>query len=306
MSQSRVRPAISVPTGRGKLKVTCARCKTQWDWSPVEGQPDIRELPFRCALNGARFRVVFGRQDASHRYRVVHVYSAVDGSFPVVAAASGSRFLGRLLAPFRGGRRHKGTELTALPATQNFEARQFDFGGWYCPCCGLSRDVPSHPQFVRCGTCGECVCCARLIRVSPGIETFACHDGCKGGGRITGHIESFDASPLHASTEAAELLNRSQPGSTAKIENSDSAKRIRRQTGRVLAVRINHPAFIYSPSVCWRALNSRSHCCSFLRSSIAWSWCWYASVTDKPVQGIASSISNSSVNKDCFKWGGKV
>ncbi len=243
---------LSVPTGLGTIKIRCVQCKTQWTWSPEEDAPEMRELPFRCALTGKRFNVAFGRYHRNHKYRVVHVSMAPTIEAPSTPPPTAQPLLTKFLGPFHLsvkpapstppptarplltkflGPFHLSAKPAPLPkpapaSRQNFDAREFDFGGWYCPCCGYSHDVPTYPQFVRCGTCKEYVCCARVTRVSLGIETFECHDGCKGGGRITGQIETFDGSPISASSNSAAKLKQSEPESTSVIQKSDSPNRI--------------------------------------------------------------------------------
>lgn len=226
---------LSVPTGLGTIKIRCVQCKTQWTWSPSEDAPEMRELPFRCAITGKRFTVAFGRYHPNHKYRVVHV-----SPVPMIEAPSTSQptprpLLTKFLGPF-----HLSAKPAPLPkpapfSRQAFDASDFDFGGWYCPCCGYSRDIPAYLQFVRCSTCNECVCCGRVTRISPGIETFECHDECKGGGRISSnHIETFDGSPISASSNSAAKLKQSEPESTSLLQESDSPNRISPPSGQTL------------------------------------------------------------------------
>ena len=231
---------LSVPTNRGKIKVTCVRCKTQWVWSPSESAPEMRELPFQCAATGKRFKVAFGRSDANHKYRVVHVSAepvleasadsqpsarplltrlrevflpkksdeSPDQTVLAIEAPSNSQLserslLTKLREVFLPSKSEKPSALVLQSQSHAFDATEFDFSGWYCPCCGHSRDVPVHPQFVRCGVCKECVCGARVIHVSPDIKTYECHDGCRSTGRIVGHIETFDGSSIAGSMPSA-------------------------------------------------------------------------------------------------------
>lgn len=218
---------LAVPTGRGTIKIRCVQCKTQWTWSPAEDSPEMRELPFRCAHTGKRFNVAFGRYHQSHKYRVVHVSLASLIEAPPTPPPKPRALLTKFLGPF-----HLAEKPAPLPkptpvSRQNFDASEFDFGGWYCPCCGYSRDIPAYPQFVQCGTCKEYVCGGRVTRVSPGIKTFECHDECKGGGRISlNHIEIFDGSPISASLNSAAKLKQPEPNSTSLIPKSDSPDRI--------------------------------------------------------------------------------
>ena len=231
---------LSVPANRGKVKITCVRCKTQWVWSASDDAPSVRELLFRCAVTGKRFKVEFGRQDANHKYRVVHVYAEPVLDAPASSQPSARPLLTRLRETFLPNKTEKphrekvpalmappnsqpserslltkfrefflstkSAERATLASTspvQAFDAKDFDFSGWYCPCCGHSRDAAVYPQFLRCSKCNECVCGARVIRVSPEIQTFECHDGCKHVGRVGGQIETFDGSQTSSSLPAA-------------------------------------------------------------------------------------------------------
>lgn len=239
---------LSIPTDRGKIRVTCPSCKMQWCWSPSEAVPEMRELPFRCAVSGQRFRVAFGRYHPNHKYRVVHVSLEAVQQAPPAAPPSAGSLLTKLLDSFhdRGRIAHDSSEsprqapprlqssshslLTRLRESivpqqssqplqpsnsgprdsQAFDANEFDFAGWYCPCCGYCRDAPVYPPFVRCGTCDECVCCGRVTRVNASVATFECHDGCKGGGRLSGQLmTTLKGSPIDPTLPSAALADRS-------------------------------------------------------------------------------------------------
>ncbi len=59
-----------------------------------------------------------------------------------------------------------------------FNIEEFNFNGWYCPCCGYGKDEPVEFRFVRCGRCNEYVCGARVRRMPDGKIFFRCHDKC--------------------------------------------------------------------------------------------------------------------------------
>lgn len=218
---------LSVPTGLGRIKVTCARCKTKWIWSPSEDVPEMLELPFRCALTGNCFNVAFGRYHRNHKYRVVHVSPATAIQAPSTPQPMSHPLLTKILGSFLSVAKPASQPKPSPLARQTFDASEFDFGGWFCPCCGYSRDVPAYPQFVRCGTCKEFVCGGRVTRVSTGIATYECHDECKGSGRISeNHIETFDGSPISAPLGSTSALSPSVPDPKNAVHSSEVPKKI--------------------------------------------------------------------------------
>ncbi len=172
---------LRVPTDQGALRLTCPVCHASWDWLPPNTYTDVRMLPFRCAQTGQRFFVTFGRlQSPFHRFRILSV-------------------MGQM--PSADGRSEPDRDSRDVPSqspqcVQAFDAADFDFAGWYCPCCGYARAGEVEVPFVRCSTCNECVCGGRIIQIAGGLATFACHDSCGGGGRIEGRIASFDGMTL--------------------------------------------------------------------------------------------------------------
>jgi hypothetical protein len=164
---------VTVPTDKGPIKLRCSHCNSTWVFTPPS-VPDMRELNFRCATTGKQFKVAFARLSKNHQYRIVHI-------FPHVAFQQPARNSG--LSPVSG-------------RAELFDATEFSFAGWHCPHCGYGRDSDVESIFVRCGTCRECVCGSRIIRVSSRVSTFECHDGCKGGGMIQGDIEGFEGAPI--------------------------------------------------------------------------------------------------------------
>lgn len=163
-----------------------------------QAQPcELRELLFRCSQTGGRFRVVFGRLQPSYKFRILKVIDEIKDPHEEDSSTTTHSILTPLLR-FLGTARGK-TQKRARVATKvhSFDAATFDFAGWYCPCCGHSQAACAETQFVRCSTCSECVCGGRIIQIADGIKTFACHDGCKGSGRISDdYITSFDGNSL--------------------------------------------------------------------------------------------------------------
>ena len=167
---------LRVPTDQGSLRLTCPVCRASWDWIPPNTFTDERVLPFRCAQTGQQFFVVFGRQSSMQRFRVLNVRDQM-------------ALAGELSEPDRDSP-HVLSQ--AAQRVETFEAADFDFAGWFCPGCGYGQTGEMAIPFVRCSICGECVCGGRIIQIPGGPATFACRDGCGGGGRVEGRIASFD------------------------------------------------------------------------------------------------------------------
>jgi len=219
---------LRVPTDRGGLLVTCPECRHRWEWAPAPCPPpeiidstdltgskpraiatmgsgpqfgtsqtsEQRQLFFRCAQTGRRFAVLFGRPNPSQRFRTLTVGD--DSTVPDQDDSSkNTEPHPDAIAPCCGPRRRKtGHSAMVSSELQSFDAADFDFAGWYCPFCGHYRATPAKTPFVRCSSCGECVCGGRIIEVPGGPVTFACHDGCQGSGRVEGCITSFDGTTL--------------------------------------------------------------------------------------------------------------
>lgn len=184
---------LSVPDNRGELRVTCPKCRNQFDWSP---EVDERQLSFRCASTGQPFAFRFRRFPGERIYRLVGVVNVVN----IEAANSSSivrrpptkphrGLLARLLPRLRPTDSDKG-----VSGSSTFSAADFDFSGWFCPFCGWNKHTRAKSIFARCGRCEELVCGARIVEIAGGKSTFACHNGCGGSGTIAGSLESYTGS----------------------------------------------------------------------------------------------------------------
>ena len=184
---------------------------------------EIREIPFRCARTGGRFRVLFGRTNAARNFRIRQVLaedvqSEPNPPGPVVGSAIARKLRaipGRVTRVFRNHQLSR--------ETHTFDAGEFDFAGWYCPCCGHSQHQQTWPEFVRCSKCGECVCGGRVIQVNNGPQTFERHDGCKGGGRISNnYVQSYAGDKISVTQQERATLASSSNRYPISAEDTPS------------------------------------------------------------------------------------
>jgi len=195
---------LSAPDNRGELRVTCPKCRSQFDWTP---EVDERQLLFRCASTGQAFAFRFRKVPGERTYRLAGVLNVVNidaaDSSAIVRRPGGKRrrgLLARLLPAFRAAGSDKGTG-----GSSSFSAEDFDFSGWFCPCCGWNKNIRAKSIFVQCGTCGELVCGARTVETASGKSKFSCHDGCGGTGTIAGPLESYSGTSRERSTVRHQL-----------------------------------------------------------------------------------------------------
>jgi hypothetical protein len=130
-------------------------------------------VTFHCGQDGRPFRAVLQRERPSDRYRVLKI---LEGAAFVAAAPESS--------PSR-----------ASPTLPRLASDETDWSAWFCPFCEHGKHA--FGTFVNCGGCGWLVCGGRIYRSGDGIETYECpNKTCpSGGGRISGTIEAYDASP---------------------------------------------------------------------------------------------------------------
>ena len=175
--------------------------------------PEMRELQFRCSKTGVRFKAVFARFSASHKFRVVRLLP--EPAEHTEERSVGRRLLTKLLGPSQT-KRDASQSPDGLPRqSQTFNRDDFDFSGWHCLICGTAEK-----RFILCSECDECVCGARIARVDDATETYECWDGCTGGGVLNEKISTFRGAALGAPAASAQLAcSRS-----AKIEGKTTRK----------------------------------------------------------------------------------
>lgn len=166
-----------------------------------------RVLQFRCAETGRRFVGVFVRQAPSRRFRFINAIDEKDltGHEAPAAGWKKPRSAGQLQTPavagLLGGATNLAQRVAMLarnaqaiatsaaragqgggphtePGAESFDINEFDFTGWYCPCCGYAKDTPVRHRFIRCGRCHEYMCGARVKQLPDGKFYFRCHDRC--------------------------------------------------------------------------------------------------------------------------------
>ncbi|HVO69986.1 MAG TPA: hypothetical protein VMT24_08075 [Aggregatilineaceae bacterium] len=101
-------------------------------------------------------------------------------------------------------------------APEDYDPAEFDFSGWYCPCCGHGKATPARHQFIRCGRCHEYICGARVHDLADGRVAFACHDRCGNRGFLSGGAMKSLAGMGFDTQKSSLLENRSSvlPGKT--------------------------------------------------------------------------------------------
>ena len=136
-------------------------------------------LTFKCSQTGRKFEVTFRRRSSSHKFRIHEISGPVaDASYKLFGTSSSEPD-------------------PSESKTNDFEANDFDFSGWFCGCCRFGHPSDSravYSEFVHCGTCHEYVCGATLRKVSEGVIVFDCVGECQGGGVVTGSITSYASS----------------------------------------------------------------------------------------------------------------
>jgi len=160
----------------------------------MSNQEEDRELLFKCSETGNKFRVTFRRRSTSHKFRIIEISDDI--------TASSDRMFGEAIKmpssstpqlPQGSDARHPTTS-GSTSSIQDFEVTDFDFSGWYCPCCKFAHPYDTRPvyhQFVYCYGCNEYVCGASMRQIGDGVILFECCGGCPGGGVVKGEITSY-------------------------------------------------------------------------------------------------------------------
>lgn len=158
-----------VPSDRGLIKVKCPSCATHY-FHPATFE--VSEVQFRCSRDGATFVVTARRHQPDDRFTIHRI---------APLAVSGSR----QLAPEGTATASDGPHQAIHPANQ------YDWSGFYCPCCGYIPRAED-TDFVQCGTCRGLVCGESVTRnVETGTKHFRCYPACGAQGEITGSIEKY-------------------------------------------------------------------------------------------------------------------
>lgn len=166
---------VRIPSDRGQLKVACPKCSTRWFYPQIVNYLDVA---FRCAKDGGHFKITMRRPSPTVNFAIHRIWKTdstgrqlkpvkIEAALPTPGAAPDSK------NPFA-----------------SYEANEFSWDGFYCPCCGYMGNYSSN--FVRCCDCKELVCGCRVTEDAQGDRFFECYPVCGCKGKISGSIESFD------------------------------------------------------------------------------------------------------------------
>lgn len=185
---------VRIPTDRGRLKVKCPKCSTAWYHPEAVEYCDVS---FRCARDGADFKITLKRYRPSEQFKIDRIY------------LDNSSHHHKTIAPAD----HVGEAPVA--SRMQYAASEYDWSGFYCPCCGYIPDGPSN-MFVQCGRCGELVCQSNVFADSgSNVRFYKCYPACGSGGEITGSIQSYESN-RSLKTSAPQFSKL--PGHNQKIE----------------------------------------------------------------------------------------
>jgi hypothetical protein len=159
-----------VPTDRGLIKVKCPSCATRFFYPATS---EFSEVQFRCSRDGATFVVVTRRHRPDDQFQIHRIA-------PLSAGKPGQ------LTPAE-----QASATPPDPAHTTHAANEYDWSGFYCPCCG---HIPREEEaaFVDCGECHELVCGGSVAVETTGIRYFRCYPTCGAHGEITGTIKEFE------------------------------------------------------------------------------------------------------------------
>lgn len=151
---------------------------------------EFRIIEYRCAITGGSFRIQFGRNQATDKFRVVATERAswptsVKNMLANRLRAWLPRWLLAVVARFT-----RLANLLRRSTVCSFATDEFDFSAWCCPCCGFEQGEADLFAFVHCPQCDGLVCGGRL---SAGSH-FRCHDGCGHAETCTDTMQRIDGS----------------------------------------------------------------------------------------------------------------
>ena len=138
-----------------------------------ESGASMATVEFRCAKTGEKFVAILIRHSENHKFAIQSMIKADQTGASIKDAV------------------HAATLNTVK--TTNVDDSDTNWSGWYCPCCNYRSTPELNTHFLRCGTCSQLVCGGRCHKLEDGGEMFACHNGCGGGGKTSGSIDSYQA-----------------------------------------------------------------------------------------------------------------
>jgi hypothetical protein len=173
-----------VPSDRGLLKVKCPSCATRYFYPATS---EFSEVQFRCSRDGATFLVATRRHRPDDRFQIHRIA-------PLSASKSSQLVPTEAVAAAPDG-----------PAHTTHAAHEYDWSGFYCPCCGY---IPrgSDTEFVQCGKCREFVCGESITKETTGTRYFRCYPTCGGEGVVTGKIKEY-AGDQHTEANRPEYVS---------------------------------------------------------------------------------------------------
>ncbi|MBZ9944508.1 hypothetical protein LB533_25775 [Mesorhizobium sp. BR1-1-13] len=124
----------------------------------ASGKLESCRLDFVCAKTGEPFCALFDRASAAEKFAVAKIEKI---GVTIAAPSPISR-----------------------PALRSFDANEFSFAAWRCPCCGSG-------SFVHCA-CGQNSCQAKVRQAGDGRMYHTCEPGCGSVGEI-GKLRSVQA-----------------------------------------------------------------------------------------------------------------
>lgn len=160
------RAKVGIPGDRGRLKVRCPKCSTEWLYPPTVHYLDVA---FRCARSGDPFTVTMKRFSQSEDF-VIHRIGKSNSNISPKNRPNAVRY----------DEADKGVNFC------DYDSDKFSWQGYYCPCCGYLEEY-----FVHCGRCDNLVCGCRVTKEDDGNKIFQCYPACGLKGRVTGSIENY-------------------------------------------------------------------------------------------------------------------
>jgi hypothetical protein len=184
---------VKVPTDRGRLKIKCRVCETRWFYPATINYSDAN---FRCARDGAHFTITLSRSNPEERFKINRIFAVEHGAVGLPAREGGQlpgRGLWLAVLPWRNRQAPLVSTLKEEAEKPKFSAADYNWAGFYCPCCGYK---PDHYQgaFVHCPECNELVCQGTVV-AAPGNQEriHKCHPSCGGSGVIRGSIQEYSS-----------------------------------------------------------------------------------------------------------------